>query len=44
MIESYKEMKEYYNADLLMSGLNKRNLLSQIVDRRYRFYRSLRKT
>ena len=44
MISSYREYKEYYKNDLLMTGILHRSIFNDLVDRRFRFYRSLRYT
>jgi len=44
MIKSYKEMKEYYCADLMMSGLSEKPYWYRFLDRRYKFYYELRKS
>lgn len=44
MIKSYKDYKQFYNNDLLMTGIRNRSLLYHFVDRRFKFYKSLRFT
>ena len=44
MIRSREEMREYYRADIKMSGLAEKGLLHHFVDRRYKFYKNLRRT
>lgn len=44
MITSKQDYKDYYRNDLMMTGILHRSLLYHLVDRRYRFYKSLRYT
>lgn len=42
MITTYKEYKEYLQADLKATGIYGERLIDRIRDRRFKFYRSLR--
>jgi serine O-acetyltransferase len=44
MIQSWSDYKRYYYADLKQTGIAKRSIFHRLKDRRYKFYRSLRRT
>ncbi|MEG0826424.1 MAG: serine acetyltransferase [Bacilli bacterium] len=44
MIKSKKEYKEFLKADCEMTGIDKFSWISKYIDKRYKFYKSLRKT
>lgn len=44
MIQSKKEYKEYLKQDLRQSGLLNKKWIDRLYDKRYKFYKSLRKT
>ncbi len=44
MIKNKKDYKKYYKCDLKASGISEFKLINKIFDRRFKFYKSLRKT
>lgn len=44
MIQNKKELKEYYRQDLRQSELLNKPLYYRLLDRRYKFYKTLRRT
>ena len=44
MIQSKKQYKEYYMQDLKQSGLLNKKWYERLIDRRFKFYKSLRYT
>lgn len=44
MIQNKKELKEYYRQDLRQSELLNKPFYYRLLDRRYKFYKTLRRT